>query len=322
MSFDEAAARYRVELMTHCYRLLGSTEDAEDAVQETLLRGFRSLDSWEGRSSMRTWLYAIATNVCMDSHRAAVRRPLPSDLSDPGNPRDLSGEDPAILWLQPIADSALHDERADPAAQVAARSGMRLAFLAALQHLSPVQRAVLVLRDVLAWKAAEVAEALDLTVPSVNNHLQRARRRLSEVAPSHDTAPLDDHAATQRANDYAHTFLRADVDGLVRLLSEDVTLDMPPQPTWFRGRDDVGHFLAHRVAGQRWRALTTRVNTQPAVGLYVEFASEWRPESVHIIDADDHHVRSIIVYRDAETIASLDIPASLTADRHPAELVV
>ncbi|WP_051325699.1 RNA polymerase subunit sigma-70 [Glycomyces tenuis] len=321
---DEPAARYRTELLAHCYRLLGSAEDAEDAVQETLLRAFRFRDRWEGRSSMRTWLYKIATNVSLDARGAAARRPLPSDLSAPVDTGRLGDEAPGTLWIEPLPGRALDDDRADPASQAAARSGMRLAFVAALQHLSAVQRAVLVLRDVLMFPAADVAGMLDLTVPSVNNHLQRARRRLSEAAPAAERIrEPEEQRELERLEAYARAFVSSDVDGLVSLLHEDVTLEMPPNPSWFRGRADVGAFLGARIGERRWRAVATAANTQPAVVLYAQGETgEWRPESLHVLDAAGAALSGIVVFRERRILAGFDLPDPLPPEPHAQEVAM
>lgn len=318
---DELFARHRVELLAHCYRLLGSVDESEDAVQETFLRAYRFRNGWEGRSSMRTWLYKIATNAAIDVRRAAARRPLPSDLTEPTTLAEFDGSASDVQWLEPIPDHVLHDERADPASQVAARAGMRLAFVAALQHLSPVQRAVLVLRDVLAMPAAEAAQILDLSVPAVHNHLQRARKRIKEVAPRMEDATLTENAQVQvRAEDYAQAFLQTDVDRLVRLLREDVTLEMPPIPVWFQG-GDATTFLSARVRSGPWRTLATAANTQPALAFYVADAhGTWRPESLHVLDVDAQHVRGVVVFRGQRVFRDFGLPVRLSDEQHETEI--
>lgn len=322
--FDELAARYRTELLAHCYRLLGSAEDAEDAVQETLLRAFRFRGGWEGRSSMRTWLYKIATNVSLDARGAAARRPLPSDLSAPTGTDRLGDEEAGTRWIEPMPDRLLDDVRADPASQAAARSGMRLAFVAALQHLSAVQRAVLVLRDVLMFPAAEVAQILDLTVPSVNNHLQRARRRLSEAAPAAERIrEPEKRSELEWVESYARAFVSSDVDGLVSLLHEDVALEMPPNPAWFRGRGDVGAFLGARIRERRWRAVPTAANTQSAVAFYaLDETGAWRPESLHVLDGASAAVSGVVVFRDRRTLMGFDLPDPLPPELHGQEVAM
>lgn len=320
-AFEQVVDRHRTELLAHCYRLLGSAEDAEDAVQETFLRAFRSRESWKGRSSIRTWLYTIATNASIDARRAASRRPLPSNLSDLSSPAHLDAAEGEVLWLEPIADRVLYDSHSDPADQAAARAGLHLAFIAALQHLSPVQRAVLVLRDVLGFAAAEVADMLELTVSSVNNHLHRARRKLTEAAPNHEGVDSDDLVVRQRATDYANAFIHSDVDGLIGLLHEDVTLEMPPIPNWYRGREDVAAFLGVRVRSAIWRALATAANTQPAVALYApDDDGVWSLQTLHVLDTDPESVRGIVVFHDHGSFTSFDLPATLGPGRHDQEI--
>ena len=245
--FARLSDAFRPELLAHCYRMLGSVHDAEDQVQETLVRAWRSYGEFEGRASLRTWLYRIATNACLRALENRGRRPLPSGLGgprdDPAAPPD--GPTSEIAWLQPIPDAMFVPEAADPAATVASRQSMRLALVAALQYLPPRQRAVLLMRDVLRWRAAEVAEMLDTTTAAVNSTLQRARAQLEQVAPAEDDVyePSDPQ---QRAllDRYATAFENADVPGLMELLRADAVFEMPPQRMWFAGREPIGCFLA------------------------------------------------------------------------------
>src|SRR5215475_6028617 len=232
----------RPELLAHCYRMLGSVDEAEDQVQETLLRAWRSFGDFEGRSSLRTWLYRIATNSCLRALENRARRPLPSGLGGPGTDPDrpVGRAKDEIAWLQPFPDSMLGTGQADPASVVTSRASMRLALIAALQYLPPRQRAVLILRDVLGWHAAEVANLLGLTPAATNSLLQRARARLRQAAP--DTEQVREPAeASERAllDAYAEAFASADVGALTKLLRDDAVLEMPPQPTWFAGREQV-----------------------------------------------------------------------------------
>jgi RNA polymerase sigma-70 factor (ECF subfamily) len=246
--FTRLTDPFRQELLAYCYRMLGSVHDDEDLVQETYLRAWRSCDAFEGRPSLRTWLYRIATSACLRALENSSRRPLPSGLGgpsdDPEAPLTAQSEVP---WLEPIADALLGGspaDPADPAAIVASRASTRLAFVAALQHLPARQRAVLILRDVLAWRAAEVADLLGATTAAVNSALQRARTQLAQVAPAEGEV-AEPASADHRAllDQYVAAFENADIAALLRLLRDDVELEMPPRPTWFAGRDAVGRFL-------------------------------------------------------------------------------
>jgi RNA polymerase sigma-70 factor (TIGR02960 family) len=272
--FVAQAEPYRRELLAHCYRMLGSVQEAEDLVQETYLRAWRSFDRFEGRSSIRVWLYKIATMASLTALENRSRRPLQSDLSEPTADyrTALAASEPGALWLEPAPDSVFGRPWVDdPATIVASRAGIRLAFIAALQHLPPRQRAVLIFRDVLGWRAAEVADVLETTTASVNSALQRARTQIEEADVGEDTAIEPEDPRTRALLDrYVRAFESADVDSLVELLRADVEFEMPPIPFWLAGRDDVVGFLAYRVlrtAGY-WRLVPVRANGQPAVALY------------------------------------------------------
>src|SRR5882757_3508390 len=226
--FGRLTDPFRRELLAHCYRMLGSAAEAEDLVQETLLRAWRAYEDFEGRSTLRTWLYRIATNACLRELERTGRRPLPSGLGAPGNPERPLGDAPEVSWLQPMPD-ALVD--LDPAGVVGARAGMRLAFVAALQHLPARQRAVLLLRDVLSWPAADVARLLDTSTAAVNSALQRARAQMQEVAPAVDTMTEPADANRRSLVDrYMNAFENADFPALTRLLQDDIEIEMPPNP--------------------------------------------------------------------------------------------
>ncbi|MET9954617.1 sigma-70 family RNA polymerase sigma factor [Streptomyces sp. NPDC006339] len=263
--------KYRTELTGYCYRMLGSAFEAEDAVQDTMVRAWRSLDSFEGRSSLRSWLYRIATNVCLDSLSAGNRRARPMDLTDPTPVAQARlNERPEITWLEPVPDGRVLPSVADPAETAVSRETVRLAFVAALQHLPPKQRAVLILREVLAWKASEVAELLDTTVASVNSALQRARATLSEQAPaaSDGADPLDEEqkALLER---YVAAFEGYDMKALTALLHEDATMSMPPYDLWLRGHDDiVGWMLGVGEVCRGSKLVPTVANGQPAFAHY------------------------------------------------------
>jgi len=270
--FDVLTRRFRPELLAHCYRMLGSADEAEDLVQETLLRAWRSYDAFEGRSSVRTWLYRIATNVCLTALERRSRRPLPSGLGAPASDADVPMTPTAeVPWLQPLPDVMVASARDDPAAIAAARAGVRLAFVAALQYLSARQRATLILRDVLDWPAADVAELLGTTTTAVNSGLRRARAQLAHVMPAEDDlAEPDDAQRRALLTRYAEAIENADARALAGLLREDVTLEMPPYPAWFAGRDAVIAFLESRLltVPGALRLVPTTANGQPAFAVY------------------------------------------------------
>ncbi|GAA3937964.1 sigma-70 family RNA polymerase sigma factor [Actinomadura viridis] len=270
--FQQRADPYRRELLAHCYRMLGSIHDAEDLVQETYLRAWRSYGGFEGRSSLRTWLYRIATNCCLTAIDQRGHRPLPSGLGAPnGEPERPVVAAPEVPWLEPAPDAALAGAAADPATIVATRERTRLAFVAALQHLPPNQRVVLILRDVLKWRATEVAELLETSTASVNSALQRARAQLRQVAPEED-AMVEPADPGQRdlLDRYATLFERADIAGLVELFKEDAVWEMPPFPEWFVGRGTIARLIVAQCGPEpgELRLVPTAANGQPAFGLY------------------------------------------------------
>jgi RNA polymerase sigma-70 factor, ECF subfamily len=273
MDIAQASAAYRGDLLAHCYRMLGSLHDAEDLVQETLLRAWRFAGGYdESRGSLRTWLYRIATNACLSYLEGRQRRVLPVDLNGPSELPDIEkiGARLEIPWLEPFPDALVPS--ADPAAIVEARESIRLAFIAALQLLPPKQRAVLILRDVLAMPAAEVASLLEMTVASVTSALQRARAQIAAASPSADSAGVvqpSDTESQDLLDRYTAAFTTMDVEALKGVLREDALLQMPPFPEWFVGREAIGAFLATAFArGGSFRFVQTRANGQPAVGLY------------------------------------------------------
>jgi RNA polymerase sigma-70 factor, ECF subfamily len=263
---------YRPELLAHCYRMVGSVHDAEDLVQETLVRAWRAWDGFEGRASVRTWLYRICTNVCLRALENRARRPLPSGLGAPDTlDAPLAAARPEVPWLEPLPDVALRADPADPASIVVSRQSVRLALVAALQHLPPRQRAVLILRDVLGWPAAEVAGLLQMSVIAVNSALRRARDTLGQAAVGEDDVREPADAGTRAIVDkYAAAFENADVAALTRLLAADAVLEMPPTPTWFAGREAVARFFGTRVLAAPGDFLLTETgaNGQPALAAY------------------------------------------------------
>ncbi|MBP2706844.1 sigma-70 family RNA polymerase sigma factor [Microbispora sp. RL4-1S] len=270
-SFAELTDPHRRELLVYCYRMLGSMHDAEDLVQDTMLRAWRARDSYDGeRASIRTWLYRIATNACLTALARADRRVLPSDVVDPAAevrwPLPDGRETP---WLEPIPSVLVADLPQDPAAVITTRDSVRLAFVVALQRLPARQRAVLILRDVLAVPAAEVAETLGTSVASVTSALQRARARLAELAPAQAvTSAPDDAGERAIVERYLEAFVEGDVTGLVSLMRSDIELEMPPVDTWYAGRELVSAFFASRAAPGRFRARVVGLNAAFGVALY------------------------------------------------------
>ena len=274
--FARRADPFRRELLAHCYRMLGSVHDAEDLVQETLLRAWRASGRFDAeRASLRTWLYRIATNACLTALAGRSRRPLPSAIAGPTEDIEHPLVRTEVPWLEPLPDAMVWSERADPAAVAMSRSSLRLAFVAALQLLPPRQRAILILREVLELPAAEVADMLGTTPAAVNSGLQRARARLAGVAEDQIDEPAEpDLRATVDA--YVTAFEKADITALTRLLTKDAILEMPPMALWYAGRENYGRFIAARVWGMRgtdWRMVPVAANGQPAVAAYVATGS-------------------------------------------------
>jgi RNA polymerase sigma-70 factor (ECF subfamily) len=267
---DLQLEQHRTELTGYCYRMLGSAFEAEDAVQETLVRAWRSFDRFEGRAALRSWLYRIATNVCLDMLKGRERRARPMDLGPAGTADGSLTKLPETTWLEPVPDDRVVPADDDPAERAVARETLRLAFVAALQHLPPRQRAVLILREVLRWKATEVAELLDTSVASVNSSLQRARAALeaSDVSRGDAVEPVDDEQR-ELLSRYVDAFERYDMQALTALLHEDAMQTMPPYELWLRGRDDILAFWTGPGAPCRGsRLIPTVANGLPAFGQY------------------------------------------------------
>ncbi|MEU5719156.1 sigma-70 family RNA polymerase sigma factor [Streptomyces sp. NPDC020403] len=268
---DSRLEAHRVELTGYCYRMLGSAFEAEDAVQDTLVRAWRAFDRFEGRSSLRSWLYRIATNVCLDMLNAGNKRARPVDLTGPTPLAQAAlSPRPENTWLEPVPDGRVLPSTADPAEAAVARESVRLAFVAALQHLPPRQRAVLILREVLAWKASEVAELLDTTVASVNSALQRARATIAqrEGAPPDTADPLDEEQR-KLLDRYVAAFEGYDMAALTALLHEDAVMTMPPFDLWLQGHEDITGFMLTIGAGCAGsRLVATEANGAPAFAHY------------------------------------------------------
>ncbi len=309
---------YRRELTGYAYRMLGSGVDADDAVQEAMVRAWRGLDRFEGRSSLRSWLYRITTNVCLDHLKGRTRRERPIDLGPAATTAtpvldDSYGE---AAWVQPIAEGRVLATDGDPAELTAARESIRLAFVAALQHLPARQRAVLILREVLRWQASEVAELLDTTVVSVNSALQRARATMAdhvddEVRP----AEVDSDQAALLAR-YVDAFERYDVESLVALLHHDVVFDMPPHPMWLQGPVEVGRWLLGPGIGCRGsRLLATRANGCAAFASYRPAGpGRHEPFSIQVVEVADAKISTIHNFLYPELFASFGFPPVLLDD--------
>lgn len=276
-AFALLAESYRRELQVYCYRMLGSFEDAEDIVQETYLRAWRSRSSFEGRSTLRAWLYRIATNACLELLRRRPRRLLPPEVAAAADPHVSPRATADLPWLQPYPDRMLEPVASgdsEPDAVLVAKETIGLAFMVAIQHLPPRQRAVLILRDVLGWSAKETAELLDATVGAVNAALQRARSTLKPHLPARrlESASVADPSEEELAlvRRYVDAHERADASALAELLREDARLTMPPTPTWYDGRAAIVTFHAEQLfgPGYRWRSVLTAANRQPAVAFY------------------------------------------------------
>jgi RNA polymerase sigma-70 factor, ECF subfamily len=322
--FTTLTSPFRGELLAHCYRMLGSVDEAEDLVQETYLRAWRSFDGFEGRSSVRTWLYRIATNACLTAIERRGRRPLPSGLGAPAEGPDAPLKaSPEVPWLQPIPDALLAREHDDPAAVVASRAGIRLAMVAAQQHLPARQRAMLILRDVLGWPAAEVADLLGTTTTAVNSGLRRARGQLARVLPrEEDTSEPSDALRRAMLDRFAKAFEDADTAALAELLRDDAVLEMPPFLTWFAGGETVREFFATRIitAPGLFRMVPVAANGQPAFAAYQRAAAQdddedgvYRADAVVVPTLTVAGIARIVTFLDPGLFATFGLPAEITA---------
>src|SRR5262245_58510692 len=321
-AYDERIEPYRAELLAHCYRMLGSAHDAEDALQETMLRAWRGLPKFEGRSSLRSWLYTIATNVCLRVIERRPKRVLPVDYGPPADPHEERAA-PILesVWIDPFPDEqlGLDSALAGPDALYEQRESVELAFIAALQHLPGRQRAVLILRDVLGFSAREVAEALDMTPVSVDSSLQRAHRtvdaRLPERSQQATLRSLDDEELRKIVDDFVAAWERADVDAVVAMLADGAALTMPPVPTWFQGREAIAAFLARvPLAGRvRWRMVPTSANGQPAFGTYGWDAERnaFVPHEILVLTLEGGRIAELTAFLSNEPFERFGLPASL-----------
>ena len=307
---------HRRELSGYCYRMLGAAFETDDAVQETMVRAWRALDRFDGRSSLRTWLYRIATNVCVDALNSRNRRALPMDFGPASPPvaESLGEPRPEATWIQPMPDSEVLSPTADPAELAVQKDSVRLAFIAALQHLPPRQRVVLILREVLRWSAAEVADLLESTVASVNSALQRARATLTELDPDTDrsTGPLD-QAQQRLLDDYLRAFTSYDIDALVELLRQDATASMPPFALWLAGRDDIAAWHLGPGHGCRdSRLVPLEVNGSPAFAAYKRAADgTYRPFSIQVLDLAGDRIARITYFLDTALFERFGLPPHL-----------
>jgi RNA polymerase sigma-70 factor (ECF subfamily) len=306
--------QHRVELTGYCYRMLGSSYDAEDAVQETLVRAWRGVDRFEGRAALRSWLYRIATNVCLDMLKGKQRRTRPMDLGSARTPdiASLGAPWPETTWIQPIPDGRVLPTDGDPADAAVLRETIRLAFVAALQHLPPRQRAVLILREVLRWKATEVAELLGTTVASVNRALQRARSTLaaSDLTATEPALPADEEQRALLAR-YTEAFERYDIESLVALLHEDATQSMPPYDLWLRGHSDIRQWmLGPGIDCRGSRLVPTVANGMPAFAQYRRGGDE--PWALNVLEISDGRIVGLNFFLDTESLFPLfEMPTRL-----------
>ncbi len=319
LSLEVRAESFRGELVRFCYRFFGSYAEAEDAVQETMVPAWQHAEEFEGRASLRTWLYKVATNVCLDMKRAPQRRSLPMHLSAPG----VVPGDPSSLttrreptWVGPIAESALAAP-VDPAEVAVMRESIRLAFITALQVLPARQRVVLILRDVLAWSAQESADLLEVSVASVNSALARAPKTLIERGPTVRPVPAEEEE--RLLEDYVAAFAAYDVARLVRLLAEDATFSMPPFELWLRGADQIDKWW--RGPGQicrNSRLIPTRANGQPATAVYHDVGGgRWEPCAVHVLDVDRGQIAGIVHCMGPAVFAEFGLPAEVLEPASP-----
>jgi RNA polymerase sigma-70 factor, ECF subfamily len=311
------AEPHRRELLAHCYRMTGSLHDAEDLVQETYLRAWKAYSGFKGQSSLRTWLYRIATNTCLTALDSRQRRPLPTGLGQPSS--DASGElteRNEVPWLEPLPDR--NDDPADPSTIVGTRESVRLAFVAALQHLSPRQRAVLVLRDVLQWKAAEVGDAIGASTAAVNSLLQRARAQLESVGPSEDDelAEPDSPETKDLLDRYIAAFEAYDIDELVKMFTDDAIWEMPPFDGWYQGPEEIVtltrvHCPAEGPGDMRF--IQTTANGQPAAALYMLNRETGKHEAfqLHVLDVKGDGVSHVVAFLDTALFEKFGLPPTL-----------
>jgi RNA polymerase sigma-70 factor, ECF subfamily len=314
--FERQLETHRKALTGYCYRMLGSSFEAEDAVQEAMLRAWRNADRFEGRSAFKSWLYKIATNVCLDMLDGRKRRARPMDLSGVSTPESPLTTLPEATWLEPIPDARVLPDVTDPAELAQERETLRLAFVNALQHLPARQRSVLILREVLRWSAAETAELLDTSVASVNSALQRARATLNAAGMERTTSPADldsdQRALLQR---YVTAFEAYDMDALIALLHEDATMSMPPHALWLRGHEHIRTWFLTTGAGCRGsRVLRTMANGMPAYGQYRYADGMFTPWGLGVLEISGGRIAGLNTFLDVERLFPLfGLPPTLDA---------
>jgi RNA polymerase sigma-70 factor (ECF subfamily) len=308
---DDPLGSWRSELRAHCYRMLGSVQDAEDVLQEVSLRAWRGRPAFAGRSSLRTWLHRIAVNACLNELERKERRVLPMEFGAPAEPHSPLGEPLGeVLWLEPFPD--------DPEQSAINRESVELAFVAAVQHLPPSQRAALIMFDVLGFSAGEIAQAMDTTATSVNSALQRARKLVDERVPERSQqatlAALGDDGQRKLVAGYTAALQHHDIDGMLALLTEDATWSMPPIPTWFRGHEAIAAFCVDAPFRYRWRSRPTRANGQLAVGCYwwVETAGAYVAYALNVLDLRGDRISSIVSFIDGERFAAFGLPPEVS----------
>jgi RNA polymerase sigma-70 factor, ECF subfamily len=313
--FSTHAEPYRRELLAHCYRMTGSLHEAEDVVQETYLRAWKAYDRFEGKSSIRTWLHRIATNTCLTALEGRQRRPLPTGLgSTSSDPTAELVERREVPWLEPLPD--LSDDPADPSVIVGSRESVRLAFVAALQHLPPRQRAVLLLRDVLQWKSAEVADAVGSTTVAVNSLLQRARTQLEAVGPSTTDrlTPPDSPEAQDLLARYIAAFEAYDIERLVDLFTSEAIWEMPPYTAWYQGAQAIVTLIHQQCPAEHpgdMRMLPLVANGQPAAAMYMRDGDVHVPFQLHVLDVTADGLTHVVAFLDGALFAKFGLPESL-----------
>jgi RNA polymerase sigma-70 factor, ECF subfamily len=318
--FEVEASPYRRELLAHCYRMTGSVHEAEDLVQETYLRAWRGFDRFEQRSSVRTWLYRIATNVCLTFLDRRKRRPLPSGLGPPStDPHAPIAPTDDVPWLEPVPDQLVVDERGDPAEVVEARQRVRLALVAGLQVLPPRQRAAFILCEVLALPAAEAAQMLEVSVAAVKSLLQRARRRLSEVSLTDDDLAEPTNTRAQQVLDgYMAAFEKSDLAALEQLLADDAILEVTGTTTWFSGKETCLTFIADGAIGQPgdWRMVPLRANGQlGAASYHRNDDGSYLPFAVVVLATNSSQIGRITLFGDTSLFPVFELPPALAVDR-------
>ncbi len=316
-SFEEQIALYRRELLAHCYRMTGSVHEAEDLVQETYLRAWRGYERFEGRSSLRTWLYRIATNVCLTAVERRRRRPLPSGLGPPSlDPYPPARpEQSEVAWLEPVPDRLVIDERADPADVVTARHRVRLALVAGMQVLPPRQRAAFIVCDVLSVPAAEAAEMLGVSIAALKSLLQRARGRLAEASLSDDElAEPTEYGARQVLDRYLAAFERSDLDEIERLLADDAVLEMTGTTNWYSGKETCVPFIAAQAIGRPgdWRMVPLRACGQLAAAAYHKGSDHaYHPFAIVVLATTSTHITRISLFAQPDLFPSFGLPSQM-----------